>query len=309
MTIDTKNLGGRVVQAKQIERDGVPIGIVEGYIATWDLDRGDYWFKDQFVKGCFADSIAEFKASGRMPRFKDSHRRTVGGWVADSLKEDNKGLFGIAEINLDVQQGREAYSMAKQGVLTDFSIGFEAEEYTTDEVNKIRTITKAILWEGSIVDEPMNPNANITAVKTMQHIESVKGLTDKGLDVCRKELVSATIIAHKSRVGVDMSSEEKDNIVNDINAIHKSIGRSCPIKNNILTLDVESVKHLTERQIEGMLSLESVKFSAQASTKLVSCLKIDDLRDANNDDARDAKNDGSDIEEKKLDEIINLLEK
>lgn len=309
MTIDTKMIGGRLVQAKQIDRDGLPIGIVEGYIATWDLDRGDYWFKDQFVKGCFADSIAEFKANKRMPRFKDGHRRTVGGWLYDSLREDDRGLFGIAEINLDVQQGKEAYSMAKQGVLTDFSIGFMAEEFITDEINKIRTITKAELVEGSIVDEPMNPKANITAVKVMEHSKNVKALTEQGKEVCQKELVSAAIIAHKSRVGVDIDSEEKTVVINELNDIYKTLGRSVPFDGNTLTLDSESVKHLTERQIEGMLSLESVKFSTQASKALISCLNLSDLRDADGKDTRDAKNGGSEIEEKKMDEIITLLEK
>jgi hypothetical protein len=51
----------------------------------------------------------------------------------------------------------------KQGVLSDLSIGFTSLEDSFE--NGIRVIRKAIIWEGSIVDEPMNPAARITEVK------------------------------------------------------------------------------------------------------------------------------------------------
>ena len=140
MKIDNKRLGGHYTEVKQEEVNGVTIGIIAGYIATWDLDRGNFFHKDQFVKGAFAESIQEFKEKRRMPRFKDHHGRTIGGWRFETLREDNIGLFGEAEVNLDVQQGREVFSMAKQGVLTDFSVGFTADEFCIDEVNRIRTI-------------------------------------------------------------------------------------------------------------------------------------------------------------------------
>lgn len=172
--IETKFIGGTVIQTKQEDRNGVPIGIVEGYIATWDIDRGD-WFgtKDQFVKGAFISSIMNHKQKNRQIRLKDHHGRTVGGFPIDSVKEDERGLFGVGEINLDVQQGKEAFALAKQGVLSDFSIGFSIDESSLDEQNYLRTITKATIWEGSIVDEPMNPQANITAVKNMNKFQDL----------------------------------------------------------------------------------------------------------------------------------------
>ena len=166
LNFETKLIGGVVKEVKETERAGVRIGIIEGYIATWDVDRGDIWgVKDQFVKGCFRDSIAEHLKKGRQIRLKDHHGRTVGGFPIDSVREDDRGLFGIGEINLEVQQGFEAYALALQGVLTDFSIGFSVDEFSMDE--ELRIITKATIWEGSIVDEPMNPEANIVAVKTV----------------------------------------------------------------------------------------------------------------------------------------------
>lgn len=158
---ELKRFGGELVEAKQVDRNGVAVGVVKGYIATWDIDRGD----DRFVKGAFAESLAEHRAKNRPLRFKDHHGRTVGGWPIDSVREDERGLYGEAEINLEVQQGREAFSLIKQGVLSDFSIGFSCVDWGI--VDGVRVINKAIVWEGSIVDEPMNPKANVTEVKSV----------------------------------------------------------------------------------------------------------------------------------------------
>jgi len=187
--ITTKYIGGHVMEVKEDVRNGVKVGIIEGYIATWDLDRGNGWIQDQFVKGAFKKSIRQFKRDKRQVRFKDHHGRTVGGFPAESLKEDNIGLWGSGEINLEVQQGQEAYALAKQNVLVDFSVGFQRVKSTRDEQTDIRLITEAILWEGSIVDEPMNPKAKITAVKNnegkqMDDIteDEVKGMTERDLE-------------------------------------------------------------------------------------------------------------------------------
>lgn len=164
INMERKEFGGHIVEIKIEERNGIQVGIIEGYIATWDIDRGDIWgVRDQFIKGAFSKSIKDLQSRNRQLRFKDHHGRTIGGFPPETLKEDGVGLFGRGEINLEVQQGREAYLLAKQGVLVEFSIGFSSVKDT--EENKIRTITEAIAWEGSIIDEPMNPEAVITSVK------------------------------------------------------------------------------------------------------------------------------------------------
>jgi len=159
--IETKYCGGYSVEVKEEAVNGVPIGIVKGYIATWGLDRGN----DRFTRGAFKDSLIELRAKNRQIRFKDHHFRTVGGFPIDRVFEDDKGLFGVGHINLDVQQGREIFSLAKQGVISDFSVGFSVDEFEMD--GPIRNIHKATIWEGSLVDEPMNTEANVTEVKAV----------------------------------------------------------------------------------------------------------------------------------------------
>jgi len=166
MTRERKFLGGHITGTKEIDRAGVRLGIVEGYLATWDIDRGDYWgVKDQFTRGAFLDSIADHLKRRRPVRLKAYHDEVIGGWPIESMREDDRGLFGIAEVNLDTEDGANIMALVRQGVLSDFSIGFSVDEFTLD--GDLRTITKATIWEGSIVDEPMNPHANITDFKSV----------------------------------------------------------------------------------------------------------------------------------------------
>ena len=198
--------GGVVTDTKIADRNGVPVGIIEGYIATWDVDRGDGWsdIKDQFMPGAFTKAIARHKATDRQIRFKDHHGRTVGGFPIKTVKQDDRGLFGIAEVNLEVRRGAEVFSLAKQKVLTDFSIGWGESEFEVED--GIRKISESEVWEGSIVDEPMNPLANITAVKSVDFSE---------LDV-----VDIRAIEHALKTGIKFSDKEAKKII----SYFKSVG-------------------------------------------------------------------------------------
>lgn len=159
--METKCIGGHIFEYKETERNGVTVGIIKGYIATWDIDRGN----DRFEPGAFSKSLDRHRKNNRPIRLKDQHGRTVGGFPIETAKEDEKGLFAIGEINLDVQQGRELYSLVKQGVLSDMSIGYGPRKKHFEK--DIRVITESEVWEGSVVDEPMNPEATITSLKSV----------------------------------------------------------------------------------------------------------------------------------------------
>ena len=192
--------GGLIIEAKEVSRNGVPVGTVKGHIATWDIDRGGWsGIKDKFLPGAFLESIERHKKTDRQIRLKDMHGRTIGGFPIDTVREDSTGLFGIGEINLEVQQGKEAFSLARQKVLTDFSIGWEmlSEPVITEGV---RHISKAEIWEGSIVDEPMNPFANILDVKA--------------LDFNDLDLTDIRMVEEALRKGVKFSNKSAKKLIN-----------------------------------------------------------------------------------------------
>ena len=173
MQMENKSFGGKTTEVKQIDRNGIPVGIISGYIATWDIDRG--FRPDKFMPGAFAESLEEHRQRNRQIRFKDNHYRVMGGFPIETAKEDEKGLFAIGEVNLETQIGREAFSLAKQGVLVDFSIGFSATEWEIKD--DLRIIPKAVVWEGSLIDEPMNPKAIVTEIKAaIEQAETIREL-------------------------------------------------------------------------------------------------------------------------------------
>jgi HK97 family phage prohead protease len=155
------SLGFEIKDITERKESGVPVGIVTGYLATWDIDRG----KDRFEKGAFQESLAEHRQKSRMIRMKAYHDIIIGGFPIDPVREDEKGLYVEGHINLETTAGREAYALAKQGVLSDFSIGYSVND--SEYESGIRVIKRATIWEGSIVDEPMNEHANINEVKTV----------------------------------------------------------------------------------------------------------------------------------------------
>lgn len=163
--IESKFLGGKVIETKEDTIAGQRVGVIQGYIATWDVDEGGmFGMPDQFERGAFLESLQEHRdRDNRQIRLKDMHQRVVGGFPIDMVTEDETGLRAVGHINLQTQQGAEAWALIKQGVLTDLSIGFTALEDSA--IDGVRHITKAIIWEGSIIDEPANRNARILSFK------------------------------------------------------------------------------------------------------------------------------------------------
>lgn len=151
------------------------IGSMEGYLNTWGEDR----VADDIKRGAYKDWLAQLKKSGkRIPLLVEhDHAKLVGYWDTNSLVEDEKGLRGKAYF-VDTPEGRTAYTNAK--MLSDsygLSIGFFALEYSYNK-SDIREITKAELFETSLVVLPANADSGIINVKTPKDIE--RGLRDLG---------------------------------------------------------------------------------------------------------------------------------
>lgn len=168
MNIERSVLSGEIVETKEATINGVPIGIVRGHVATWRADNsnGIFGVPDRILRGAYIASLQEHKARGnRQIRLKDHHMNIIGGFPIDTAHEDNIGLFAEGHINLETKQGAEVYSLAKQKVLVDFSVGHIVQEDKIE--NGERLIFKARIIEASIVDEPKNRNAQITEVKSI----------------------------------------------------------------------------------------------------------------------------------------------
>lgn len=144
---------------------GVEVGVVKGLLATWDIDEGN----DQFVRGAFLESIREHKARGmRQIRLSDEHGwdALIGGFPIESVHETSAGLEVEAHINVMHSKGRDVWALIQQRVIVDFSIGYSVKDWEVKD--DIRIISKASIWHGSTVSEPMNRAAQIIAIKSLQ---------------------------------------------------------------------------------------------------------------------------------------------
>lgn len=121
-------------------------------------------YRESVVKGAFSKSLKKHEQDNNpvLMLWQHSWEDPIGVWK--ELKEDDRGLYGVGEINLDVQKGREAYSLMKQRALTGLSIGYKEVKYTDNA--EVRLLEEIDLYEISPVTFPANEEARISTVKS-----------------------------------------------------------------------------------------------------------------------------------------------
>ena len=121
-------------------------------------------YRESVVKGAFSKTLKKHEQDNNpvLMLWQHSWEDPIGVWK--ELKEDERGLYGVGEINLDVQKGREAYSLMKQRALTGLSIGYKEVKYTDNA--EVRLLEEIDLYEISPVTFPANDEARISAVKS-----------------------------------------------------------------------------------------------------------------------------------------------
>lgn len=141
-------------------------GQFEGYAATFgNIDLGN----DVIAPGAFAKTIKE--KTNHPILWGHSSREVIG--VNKSYVEDSKGLKVTGQLILEVQRAKEAYALMKNDAVKGLSIGFDTivQEYNSD--TDIRTLKEIKLWEYSLTPFPMNPEAGVTAVKSIEDFEDL----------------------------------------------------------------------------------------------------------------------------------------
>jgi hypothetical protein len=210
-----------------------PEGTFEGYASTFgnEDDGGDV-----MLPGAFDRTLAQAKATGRMPKMLLNHGG-MGSWMASPSPEDmlpigkwtdmapdSHGLQAKGRlINLDTEHGKRVHGAMKEGELSDLSIGYIArEKIPGTKPNEPRRQLKSVdLLEVSPVTFPMNRLANINTVKglaglspwDMRDLETA--LRDGGLS--RGDSVKAVAVFKSllQRDAADPDSEPRDAATSD----------------------------------------------------------------------------------------------
>jgi uncharacterized protein len=160
----------RPFEVKDVAEDG----IFEGFGSIFgNVDS----YKEIVAPGAFADSLAAWKAAGRLPPVLWQHRsgEPIGPYLA--MEEQAVGLHVKGQLLVnDVQRAKEARALMKAKAVNGLSIGFVTREDSYDRVSGIRTLKKIDLWEVSVVTFPANPAAQISSVKSA--IDAIETLRD-----------------------------------------------------------------------------------------------------------------------------------
>ena len=118
--------------------------------------------------GAYGASLSRLAKAGRGVKMLWQHERAevIGRWV--SAVEDDRGLLMRGKLNMDVQRGREAYALLKDGAIDGLSIGYRIREYSVDNDTGVWTLEKLDLFEVSVVTIGANENATVNSVKAMK---------------------------------------------------------------------------------------------------------------------------------------------
>lgn len=199
----------RPFEIKAVEEDG----IFEGFGSVFgNVDS----YKEIVAPGAFAESLASWKASGRLPPVLWQHRsgEPIGPYL--EMEEQSIGLRVKGQLLVnDVQRAKEARALMKAKAVNGLSIGFVTREDSYDRVTGIRTLKKVDLWEVSVVTFPANPSAQISSVKSaIDAIETVRDAESFLRDVGRlSNAQAAAFISRFKSLSGQRDSDELGELV------------------------------------------------------------------------------------------------
>lgn len=202
----------------QLKADG-DTGSFEGYGSVFSItDRGG----DIVAPGAFADTLAAAKAAGRMPAMLWQHRQAEPIGVYTSMEEDSIGLKVSGKLALKTARGAEAYELMKMGAITGLSIGYKVRDDSWDRVTGVRTIKKADLFELSLVTFPMNDASRVSAVKTIEELDSLSEFERHLRDVCGMSKSEATALVSRMKSVISRGDPGDRNQQVDLSAVLKA---------------------------------------------------------------------------------------
>lgn len=194
-------------------------GIFEGYGSVFNItDRGG----DIVAAGAFAETLAAAKAAGRLPAMLWQHRQAEPIGVYTEMEEDSVGLKVKGKLALKTARGAEAYELMKMGAITGLSIGYRVRDDSWDRVTGVRTIKKADLHELSLVTIPMNDASRVSAVKTIEELDSLSEIERHLRDVCGLSKSEATAMVSRIKSVSRSDSGDRDPLAADLAASLKA---------------------------------------------------------------------------------------
>ena len=139
-------------------------GYFEGYAARFNnVDLGG----DVIERGAFKKTLNDRLQSGKPIRVfwnHDTSKMPIG--VVEEAYEDEMGLYVKGKLDIEYDPNAQlVYRKLKGGRVDGMSIGYETIKEAWE--GGIRKLKEIKLWEISFVNFPMNPGAQVTAIKAV----------------------------------------------------------------------------------------------------------------------------------------------
>ncbi len=136
-------------------------GVFSGYASVFGVVDSQ---NDVIMQGAFARSLK--RRAGEV-KLLWQHQVDEPIGVFTVIREDSHGLYVEGRLLLDLQRGKEAYSLLKNGAINGLSIGYSVVDVGYNAENNIRLIKEVELWEVSLVTFPANEAAVVMGVKNL----------------------------------------------------------------------------------------------------------------------------------------------
>lgn len=145
----------------------------EGYAVRWGVMNS---YREIFMPGAFRATLAK-PPQGRKASMYMQHQygNVIGEWT--ELREDDTGLFVRGRF-VGSTVGDHALALVREKLVTGLSIGFVEKksrvENADDWQKRITHVEEADLYEVSLVENPSDKTAGVTAIRTIRSDMSVR---------------------------------------------------------------------------------------------------------------------------------------
>ena len=145
-------------------------GRFSGYASVFNIEDS---YKDIILPKSFNNTLKNRNIQKEVKLlWQHSPEEPIGYF--ETIKEDSVGLYVEGQLMLDVERGREAYSLIKSGAVSGLSIGYNVKQAYKNEKSGVRVIGEVDLWEISVVTFPANKLSNITFIKNSKPFKETK---------------------------------------------------------------------------------------------------------------------------------------
>lgn len=152
-------------------------GVITGYASVFGIqDQGG----DKVMPGAYTKSLITAKAQSRKIKMLWQHDPSAPIGVWEEVKEDEYGLLVKGRLLPEVAQAKEAIALLEAGAIDGLSIGYRTRKATKGEDGS-RELQDLDLWEVSLVTFPMQIEAGISDIKSIESVAEQKREIEEGL--------------------------------------------------------------------------------------------------------------------------------